>query len=622
MVRESTLFYEPYYFVLLWYSRFYCSPVFCILIHTVTNPPTQRPTGLPTTKSPTVAPTPSPTRQPTIPTPAPTKIPTTSPTKRPTLQPTTSSAPSGQVRPLCGTQGMGLSPANYTDVDFGNSGNFNPNEFLMPQTYVNDGYYEFSITESCEYRYRSVDTNFQNVVLRDPDDFFETAATLLGGSLRTNKATTFFNGMSAPTINSTGVVGCLSGKFCVSASGNGVTNGPIVYQFNDSVSQQSFLRVINTPAPSGSSSSTAASLRSKIFGTNWYWKCGSPPFCYDEGKGTRGTCYVQPLTIDSSLCGDVDYKIDYVDGAQPATSVAGGTKNFFPWFDECCSTFKCTRDAASSSPTYTYPSSYSTSSGTVIFNGVEKHWFNLTWGSGSSAGSMRWTCPSYELAKGLEDFADTVEDQNLHRQNSTNLICSSTKAPTKAPTKTPTRAPNSSPPPTSVPVTPCRNVNNRGVCTDHPNGICYLAPSSTCHPFDFAVTSSTGTRLFNSNEVYKWMDNCLTTTLGCSRSGDLPSSWSYTFSGTIDPLVFYNNDNKWEVAIRRPSNTFNAAFNMNDINYICTTREAAIDAKEVSYCRLMYLNLHYCDDHTADETEAMESTYEDLTHPIFIFFFR
>jgi hypothetical protein len=225
----------------------------------------------------------------------------------------------------------------------------------------------------------------------------------------------------------------------------------------------------------------------------------------------------------------------------------------------------------STSSTYDYPSDPSTVARTTTVGGITKHWFNMTW-TGNKL--LAWECPSLELAEGLKLFADAVEKQGLHKQNTANARCNSTSAPSRAPSPAPTPAPTSTP---AGP--PCSSVNDVGVCTQHTTGTCYIAPTQTyCGPVDYVVNSTTGQRVYA--KVLDWFDNCLTTTLKCNRASTNGGISSYVYTGTIGSSVTLDGST-WTFKLLRPANS--NALTVADIAYACPNRDSAVAAKNVSF---------------------------------------
>lgn len=394
--------------------------------------------------------------------------------------------------------------------------------------------------------------------MEDPDEYFEAVAIHLFGELLTNTEETYYTGYGVPNkVSLTNVTGCKT-AFCVGVDGVGVAAGPIVYQFKDAMTQVWFKSVIDSVIKDSDAK--------KIFGTNWYLTCGAPPFCWGRGVGS-GTCYVEPLVKGSSQCGDVKYKIDYLPGEKPARSVADGTTDVFPWFNECCHTFKCTRDNNATDANFQYLPSTSMQ---VAKKTDGK--FSFSWKSGVTA--ISWTCPTLEHANGLKDFADAIQKQGLHTQKSA-LSCVEPNIPVIVSTP-PIIVPLSSSPPTGP---NCRNVTSSGICRQSPQGTCYIAPPTDCGPLSYVF--QTGSEKLVYNDVAKWYDICIEKSIGCvKRAG----GGNITYSGAPSSKWDFNGTSqKWIFTLMKDNTKLPSA----DINYECSTPGQVQGARNVRMTELL-----------------------------------
>jgi hypothetical protein len=224
---------------------------------------------------------------------------------------------------------------------------------------------------------------------------------------------------------------CASGMFCTAVKANEanpILTGTKVFQFSSQFKRDEMYRFFIDTINDGD--------RYHIYGTNSHLKCGSPPFCASPGRGRLGkTCYVDPVGWyqPTEQCEDYKFMIDYASGAEPAESVSG-TKDVWPWFNECCASFKCKRAFQRGSFPYG-----------DIWTGIAQHsngtWYFRITGSGSD---IRWNCENKLEAELMQDFARSVQASKLtrHKDQGENcqpppeippIILEPTPAPTYAP---------------------------------------------------------------------------------------------------------------------------------------------------------------------------------------------
>eukprot|EP00529_Nitzschia_sp_RCC80_P003479 CAMPEP_0113487388 /NCGR_PEP_ID=MMETSP0014_2-20120614/25483_1 /TAXON_ID=2857 /ORGANISM="Nitzschia sp." /LENGTH=1125 /DNA_ID=CAMNT_0000381083 /DNA_START=125 /DNA_END=3502 /DNA_ORIENTATION=+ /assembly_acc=CAM_ASM_000159 len=364
----------------------------------------QVPTDAPT-EEPTVAPTPAPTR-------GPTKAPTRRPTREPTRPPTfsdggvdTSGLGASQIAPLCGTQsdsfGEPISNSsaydNYNYETIGKTGN------LFSRGYLS-GRVAFYVSRSCRYHMRDQEYNYYDV--SGINEFFQAGAALMEGKeLVDDEDPARFTGFGTPWESDIvkKYTPCASGKYCTAVkynAANPILTKTKVFEFDSDWRRGEMWRLLHDTVKDREAW--------QIYGTNSHLKCGVPPFCKSPGRGGRGaTCYVDPIGWyqPEQQCEAYQFMIDYAPGAEPASSVSG-TKDVWPWFNECCSSFKCERAYTRGNFPY---KDVSVRKGEYS-NGT---WYFRMSGSGSD---LRWNCENQLEAELMYDFALSVQASKLTHQ--------------------------------------------------------------------------------------------------------------------------------------------------------------------------------------------------------------